>query len=405
MPPLRNSQSIHAPNHHTSDLSQVAKINGGNLPNRYGRFKPYIARVSSHGGRTVPTVPSSHFPGALDLHPALLDKIRDTQDAAVDKTTQKKDASRLREFLSFCAGLGIVSSRALPASEDVLLAWASSYAGTLAGKSVGAKILAIRKEHDRRGLPWHGGNRLRTVLKGVEELRPPSSFRAKRSPITITMLEDINKGLSRGSGMDICIRTICLLAFFCQLRIGEILPPTQDLKKFNNLRHATFSHIAASTAENGACNLHLPWSKTQKARGDDVWIPRQEAPLDPIHALHKHFIKNRLHLEHPVASYRDAYGSIVTLTRSKFVRRINQILGATGKRYPRISGHCFRIGGTTFYLVSGVPPDMVKKFGRWRSQAFLEYWRCLDYLGAMHIEMLPLKPQARQTHSGSWPRA
>jgi hypothetical protein len=41
---------------------------------------------------------------------------------------------------------------------------------------------------------------------------------------------------------------------------------------------------------------------------------------------------------------------------------------------------------------------MVKKFGRWRSQAFLEYWRCLDYLGAMHIEMLPLKPQAVQVH-------
>jgi hypothetical protein len=44
----------------------------------------------------------------------------------------------------------------------------------------------------------------------------------------------------------------------------------------------------------------------------------------------------------------------------------------------------------TFYLVSVVPPDMVKKFGHWRSQAFLEYWCCLDYLGAIHFEMLPL---------------
>ena len=219
------------------------------------------------------------------------------------------------------------------------------------------------------------------------------------------MLEDLNKGLSRSSGLDICIRAICLLSFFCQLRSGEILPPTQDPAKFNPRRHATFAHIAESTAENGACNLHLPWSKTQKARGDDVWIPRQEAPPDPIHAIHKHFIKNRLNINHPIAAYRDAHDNVITLTRSKFVRRINRILRATNKGYPRITRHCFRIGGTTFYLVSGVPPDMVKKFGRWCSQAFLEYWRCLDYLGAIHIEMLPLKPRASQKHARSSPKA
>ena len=219
------------------------------------------------------------------------------------------------------------------------------------------------------------------------------------------MLEDLNKRLSRSSGLDICIRAVCLLSFFCQLRSGKILPPTQNLSKFNSQRHTTFAHIAESTAKNGACNLHLPWSKTQKARGDDVWIPRQEAPLDPIHAIHKQFIKNKLSIDHPIAAYRDVQGNIVTLTRSKFVRHINEILRDKKKGYPRVSGHCFRIGGTTFYLVSGVPPDMVKKFGRWRSHAFLEYWQCMDYLGAIHIEMLPLKPQAHGRQSRSAPRA
>jgi hypothetical protein len=170
-----------------------------------------------------------------------------------------------------------------------LLAWASSYAGRMAGKTVAAKLLAIRKEHDRRGLPWLGGDRLRRILKGVEELRPPSSFHSKRAPVTITMLEDLDKGFNRSSGLDICVRAVCLLSSFCQLRSGEVLPPTQDVRKFNPRHHATFAHISELTAANGACNLHLPRSKTQKARGDDVWIPRQEAPLDPIHAIHKHF--------------------------------------------------------------------------------------------------------------------
>jgi hypothetical protein len=397
MPPLRHSKSIHIPNAHASDLFHMAGLHGGKYHHRYARQQPYDARISS------PNTMPSH--GTLELPFTLLEKIKNTQDAAVNITTQKKDASRLREFLSFCEGLGISAINALPAREEVLLAWASSYAGRIAGKTVGAKLRAIQKEHERRNLTWFGGVRLRRILKGVEELRPPSSFRSKRAPVTIGMLEDLDKGLNRSSGLDICIRAICLLSFFCQLRSGEILPPSQDIKRFDSGRNATFAHIAESTATNRACNLHLPWSKTQKARGDDVWIPRQEAPLDPIHAIHKHFIKNRLAINHPIAAYRDTHDNIITLTRAKFIRRINEILRATGKGYPRISGHCFRIGGTTFYLISGVPPDMVKKFGRWRSQAFLEYWRCLDYLGAIHIEMLPLKPQARQEPARSRPRA
>jgi hypothetical protein len=239
----------------------------------------------------------------LDLPSRLLANITYTQEAAISKTTQKKDTSRLREFLAFCKGLGIQPKDALPAKEEVLLAWASSYAGRLAGKTVSAKRLAIRKKHKQRGLHWFGGARLRRILKGVEELHPHSSFCNKQAPVTISLLEDLNRGLDRSSGLDTCIRAICNLSFFCQLRSGEILPPTQDLERFDLQWHATFANIAESTVTNRACNLHLPWLKTQKGRSDDVWIPRQEAPLDPIHALHKHYIKNKLSINQYIAAY------------------------------------------------------------------------------------------------------
>ena len=311
MPPLCSSQSIHAPSTFTSNLSHVVRLHGGILPHHYTRPQPYVCHIS---GPNTTTIQSNY-----NLPPTLLYKIADTQEAATMKSLQKKDASRLREFLLFCAGLRIRANDALPAKEEILLAWASSYAGRLAGKTVSAKLLAIRKEHERRGLIWMGGARLRRILKGVEELRPQSSFQTKRASVTIAMLEDLNRGLNRSSGLDICIRAICNLSFLCQLRSGEVLPPTQDFKKFDSQRHATFANIAQSTAMNGACNLHLPWSKTQKSRGDNIWIPRQEAPLDPIHALHKHFIKNKLTFDHPIAAYRDEHGNILTLTRSKFI--------------------------------------------------------------------------------------
>jgi hypothetical protein len=287
------------------------------------------------------------------------------ENAAVSKTTRTKDASRLKEFLSFCKGLGINEVDTLPAPEDLLAAWASLFAGRFAGKTVRAKLSAVKKEYEQQGMPWWRGQKLRRIIKGIEEMRPASSFHPKGAPVTIDMLTDLNNSLSRTLGLDICVWAICLLSFFCQLRSGEVLPPTQHLSKFNPLYHAIFAHIAESTADGGASNLCLPWSKTQKAHSDDVWIPRQEAPLDPIHAIHKHFIKNGLKIKHPIVAYRNTHGNLVMLTRSKFVRWVNQILHATNKGYPCITGHCFHIRGTTFYLVSGIPPDMVKKFGHW----------------------------------------
>ncbi|KAF8814088.1 hypothetical protein BYT27DRAFT_7219930 [Phlegmacium glaucopus] len=248
----------------------------------------------------TPIPPSFPCPLPIVFPAALVEQIHQTQGTATSKSTQTKDVSRLCEFLAFCLRLSIPSNHALPVKEDLLITWSSSYSGRLAGKTVSAKISSIKKEHSRRGLPWYGGDRLKLTLKG-------------------------------------------------------------DLKNFNPHCHATFVHIMESTASNGACNLHLPWLKTQKARGDDIWIPQQEPPLDPIHAIHKHFIKNWLMITHPISAYRDASNNIITLTRTKFIRR--------------------------------VPPDMVKKFGRWRSHAFLEYWHCLDYLGGLHINMLPLNPQ------------
>ncbi|KAF8230906.1 hypothetical protein L208DRAFT_1399715 [Tricholoma matsutake] len=283
----------------------------------------------------------------------LLEKISNVQNVAVSKSTQSKDASR----------------------EDLLIAWASSYAGHFAVKTVSTKITAIKREQEKQGLVWQGREQL-----------PVSSFCGKRPPVTISILCDLNRGLSRSLGLD-------------------LLPPTWNIQKFNPLHHATFSHIAESTAQNGACSLHLPWSKTQKAQGDDVWIPRQEALLDPIYAIHKHFIWNKLDINYPIATYRDSHDNIITLTRSTFIQQVNRILRATNKGYPHITGHCFHIGGTTFYLVSGVPPDMVKKFGHWCSQAFLEYWCCLDYLGAMHIEMLPTNLQPQPLWMRSLPKA
>jgi hypothetical protein len=385
MSPIRTTQSLTLANSpgNTTHLYQLAQTYGGYYSRRFNRSLPY----SDTTIRKLKPTSSQILPANVVEHMNIV------EGKASGEKTKRNDEHRVRAYLKFCEGLGIREEDAIPAPYDLVAAWISSFAGRCCGKTVGAKITAIKKVHERLGYAWYPGDRLRRLVKGIEQMRPASSYRKKRAPLTIPMLLDIDKHLIRSDPLDICIRCVILLCFFCQLRAGELLCPTNDIRRFDPTRHATFANVSASTADNGASNLHLPWSKTEKGRGDDVWIPRQEPPLDPIHALHKHFLKNNLELYHPIASYRNEAGNVITLTRSRFIRRINELLQASGKSYPRITGHCARIGGTTFYLVSGVPPDMVKKFGRWRSNAFLEYWRCLDYLGALHLEMLPLEPR------------
>ena len=63
------------------------------------------------------------------------------------------------------------------------------------------------------------------------------------------------------------------------------------------------------------------------------------------------------------------------------MERCNEIWQQAG--LTTLTGHSFRIGGTTFLLTHGVDPWIVMKQGRWSSKAFLLYWRNIE-------EILPL---------------
>jgi hypothetical protein len=116
------------------------------------------------------------------------------ESKAAGDATRRNDESRVHAYLQFCESLGICQEDAIPASYDLVAAWASSFAGRLSGKTVGTKISALKKLHVRLRHDWSAGN-LQQILKGIEEMRPTLSFCKKHAPITILMLLDIDKHL------------------------------------------------------------------------------------------------------------------------------------------------------------------------------------------------------------------
>ena len=71
------------------------------------------------------------------------------------------------------------------------------------------------------------------------------------------------------------------------------------------------------------------------------------------------------------------------MVKPRFLECFNSILIANGT--PRIYGHSFCIGGTSFYMASGVNPEIVRMAGRWRSLAYETYIQSFEQVVSLHL--------------------
>lgn len=112
-----------------------------------------------------------------------------------------------------------------------------------------------------------------------------------------------------------------------------------------------------------------------------ITLPSQSAPLDPTSALCHHFISSPLPDSSLICEFIEGDTS-KTLDKECFMKMCNNIWLTEG--FPRITGHSFRIGGTTSLLLAGIDAQIVKGMGRWSSDAFKCYWRKVEVLFQKH---------------------
>ena len=135
----------------------------------------------------------------------------------------------------------------------------------------------------------------------------------------------------------------------------------------------------------GSRILNLPFTKTTGHHSAKIILSRQYDTSDPIRWLLHHREVNGGDLNVPIFSYRKGAGR-VCLTRTTLMQRCNAVWQSHG--LPSITGHSFRIGGTTELLMCGVAPDIMKIMGHWKSDVFLCYWRSLDIVAPLHSEFV-----------------
>ena len=285
--------------------------------------------------------------------------------------TLKSYSYHVQLFTNFCETENIPQSQRFPSDEIVLCAYAASRLGNISGDTARKHISGLKAWHSFHDVPWKGGRRLHYVLNGVSRLSPPSSSRPPRIPVNHTMIKLLHDNLHPDSNFDVAVLACATVAFWGQCRLGELLPysrrsPTTHIPTRSNLHQSHKNkhlHI-----------LTLPRTKTSLKGQDIILIPRHDH-TDPIHALKRHLRHNHPSHNIPLFSFRSPQGTTY-LTNNRFMQRCNEIWHKAG--YPHVTGHSFRIGGTTELLLTGIPPDIVKKSGRWSSDAFLRYWRSTE---------------------------
>ncbi|KAF7325195.1 Reverse transcriptase ribonuclease h [Mycena kentingensis (nom. inval.)] len=306
------------------------------------------------------------------LSPMDAENIRNTLSHAWELGTLETYGSGLLAFHCFCDSRHIPEFERAPATDDVVAAFLATAAGHYAGKTLSNYLAGVRAWHILHRVAWRRNKpECDALVRAAITLQPESSTRKKRQPYTLHVIERLLQQFNPTDSFDAAIIACLLVAFYSCARLGELVVKT--LVDFDASKHVTTSSLRDEKGPDGSpvTVVHVPVTKASRS-GEDLVFAAQPGLTDPLAALRTHLAINKP----PRSAHLFAYvhgASHRPLTKSAFLSRVHKAFGAA--KLDPLQGHGIRIGSTLFYLLRGIPFDVVKTIGRWKSDAFLLYLR------------------------------
>ena len=325
-----------------------------------------------------PNLPTQPLEWPPEFHAA----IRRAFSFAWAPSTQRNYSTGITKFLNYCRRHNVHASLIFPANEFLLCAFIAGLLDSFSPSTIKNILSGLRAWHQAYGATFPHSDRLLTIAR--TQIHPNTFRKPLRKPVTIQMLTSLVTHVDLCDPLDISVLACALTAFWGLFRLGELLPSSSATPAASLPSWANISQLA-----NESLLIHIPWSKTTKWNGADIYIAPQRKPVDPISALHFHRKFNQNQDSDKLFTYRPS-GSLIpsTLSKQAFLQRCNQIWSLD--QIPFTTGHSFRIGGAAHLLSVGVNPDIVRTLGRWSSDSFLRYWRDQSLIIPNHVRFLPL---------------
>lgn len=325
----------------------------------YRSIAPATTRPS-HKSLTMPT----------QRRQEALKKVEIVLNHGLAKSTSRKYDQGIRKYLEFCKSINMNEEEALPCTDDILCMFLCDGVGKWGSSHAKSLISSIRSWHVCNGYDWKPSLRLSLIKKGLDYYKSnEENAKSPRLPVTPKMIRLLSQRWRKGSAIQKCALACALAAWTGQMRLGEILPQSIRLLERRKLPH--WKDFTCAQASGGTSSLRLPWTKTTCWRGDTVNFSIQTPPFNASDALKRHKSTSNLSNQHLLCEYRDE-GQVRILDKESFMSMCNSVW--LSHSFAKYTGHSFRIGGTTMLLRSGITPEVVKKMGRWKSDAFQLYW-------------------------------
>jgi len=252
----------------------------------------------------------------------------------------------------------------------------------------------VRLMHMEVGLPNPTeGWELRMLLKGIQRKNgaPPK----QKLPITLSVLRDLHKVIDVSSSFFIAFWAACIIGFYCFLRKSTLLPERITTRGYRCLCMGDVTIESAQQA-----NIVVRHTKTIQFGQRVLKLPLIAIPdsaLCPVHALNSlmvQFQDNDDTNNIPLFSYYDDSHQVRCLTYSSFVKTLRSVLKHSGYSPEEYSGHSFRRGGCSFAFKVGLPTQLIKLRGDWKSNAYERYVHVDDSIQVRVAKALSLAVQS-----------
>ncbi|XP_066298120.1 integrase/recombinase xerD homolog [Branchiostoma lanceolatum] len=308
--------------------------------------------------------------GILDSEASLDADIRLYRSGTYADSTKATYKSQRRAYLRFCLYHQYVP---VPVTTKNLCRYAVFLARTLKYNSIVNYLNIVRVLHQEAGLanPLHDNWLLQTTLRGIRRIH--GDCVTQKLPITPDILRAMYLQLDFTQAKHVVFWAACLVGFFSFFRKSNLLPKTA--KTFDPVKHLCRKDFRFF--EWGAV-ITVRWSKTIQFRERTLQIPIPRvngSPLCPTAALEKAFaLTHAANRDGPAFVLPQETGTrYVPLTHQPFVTLLRHLLHLCGYPKTQYSGHSLRRGGATWASDCGIPAELIKLQGDWKSNAYQRY--------------------------------
>ena len=289
-------------------------------------------------------------------------------------STQKTYKTQRETYLSFCRAMGYTP---VPASTAVLCRYAVMLARTLKYTTIKQYLNIVRLLHLEWNItnPLQQNHQLDSVLKGIR--RALGDTPTRKLPVDPPLLIKILSHLDLSNVEEANVWAAALIMFFAMLRRSNVLTTR---KSFNPAKHLKRGDI---TFHSWGAVLKLAWSKTIQFRQRTLRIPLPRIPnhpLCPVQAIFRAFQLTPNAPSDGPAFIIPCQDRFQPLTPTRFVDKIQDIIKVLGLDPSKFAGHSFRRGGATWAYSVGVPMDIIRIIGDWKSMAYTAYVQCSEPL-------------------------